>query len=162
MRAGDIVAINGKQWYSRVIKWGTASPISHVALAASGNSVVEALYPRVVCRSLVECLADAESAWLIVIPGGVEQRGRALNAALRYVGRKYGLGKIVLQAFDVMWGTRWFADRDTRSGHPICSFLVAEALESAGLEVRKDWQSVTPADIWDWAQRRGFHATRLK
>lgn len=43
LHRGDIILVDGKTWTSSLIKWGTWSPVSHVAMAISYDEVVESL-----------------------------------------------------------------------------------------------------------------------
>ncbi|TVP54432.1 MAG: hypothetical protein EA351_13195 [Gemmatimonadales bacterium] len=62
LRPADIIVSTTDANVSRFIRFGTGSEVSHAMLYYGGRSVVEAIQPGVVLRSLDNALADANLA----------------------------------------------------------------------------------------------------
>lgn len=155
MKAGDIVLVRGRSWQSRLIRKFTQSPgedptqVTHVGIAVDGTHVVEALWRGVVLRT--------KRAGQVYRRKGLTQRETTLIVAKArsYVGMRYGMGKVILQAADSMLGGAFFFRRfGFIKSRPICSSLVAECYEAAGFTFGVDTRAATPDDIADYLNER--------
>jgi hypothetical protein len=156
VKAGDIVAVRGKGWLSRGILMATHGQVSHVGMLISAEPVIviEAL-SRVRTRPLAETLHEVEAAWILSDRSLTEaQRITLIERACLFSADGYGYAEIVKQALDAAFKTTWFTDNLSRrlDQHPICSYLVAKAYASIGLNFgAKRAESITPADIYRFA-----------
>jgi hypothetical protein len=156
MLPGDILAVRGRGWLSDNILKATGGKVSHVGMFVSIDPpiIIEAL-TRVRTRPLAASLADVEAAWSLTDHSlTTRQRQQIIEAACSFSADAYGYPELGLQLLDALTRTTWWTDRLswTLKGHPICSFLVAAAYGTVGLNFGKLDQSVTPADIFRFAE----------
>ena len=154
MNPGDILAVRGKGLFSRMILRATSGEISHVGLVISADPalILEALI-RVQTRPLKDAMRDAKDVYLLqpINFSAIECR-EIVKEACRWSARSYGYGKILLHALDALFGTEWFSRHLAISNHPICSWLIAEAYRHEGYDFGEPSGSVTPGDIFAFAQ----------
>lgn len=174
IQQADIVAIRGRGWLSRQIMNATDGPVSHVGLVLSSAPealdcfVIEAL-ARVRTRPLKETIAGAEAAY-ILSPKNVDLKTRfeIADRASKFSAADYGYLDLGLQLLDSVTRSRWFTRHLTfglLNKLPICSYTVSKAYWDAGLKFGKLVpQSITPADIFEFAIRNGdkYSVVRLK
>ena len=157
LQAGDILAIRGTGFFAQGILAATGNTVSHVGMVlapAPGPLVIEALW-RVKTRPLSLSIQDSEKAYILSdLSLTPSQRETVVLNACKFSADGYGWWDIGLQAADAVCHTTFFTDRLSwgLEGHPICSYLVAAAYVSLGLTFgRKTLQSITPADIFNFA-----------
>ncbi len=170
IQPGDILAVRGTGFFSEGILKATGNTVSHVGMVIApkpGPLVIEALW-RVKTRPLCLSIRDAEKAYILsdqsLTPG---QRETLVLNACKFSADGYGWWDIGLQAADAVFHTTFFTDRLSFSleSHPICSYIVAKAYDSLGLTFgRKKLQSITPADIFNFASERHdlYTVTQIK
>jgi hypothetical protein len=163
---GDIVCFHGANWLSAAIQWATKSPgetpvfANHVGVFTSAIEITEALW-TVTTRPACESLAgSAYQIWRNTTLT-CAQRQAVAQKALTYVGREYGVGKILLHLGDALLtkavGSEVYAFRRLASldRYPICSWVVAEAYAKAlGLSFGLPANEAAPDDIWRFITAR--------
>jgi hypothetical protein len=148
LQPGDIVAVRGSRWLSRLIMTMTGGPVSHVGLviATDPDLVLEAL-ERVLTRPFAQAIDDCAEAWVCQpYTLSQEERWQIVHTACAQTARTYGYSKLVLQALNVLFHTRFFT-RHAVSSLPICSLVVAEAFSAVGKHFGQPHCCATPADI---------------
>jgi hypothetical protein len=156
---GDILAVRGKGFLARGILAATDDTVSHVGMVVGDKPVIiiEALL-RVVTRPIEESVSDAEAAYLLQdLSLSAQQRAEIVKRAREFSAADYGWTDILLQLGNAVFRTTWFTDHLTfglLDHFPICSYLVAESYETIGLTFgKKEDESITPADIYNFARR---------
>lgn len=170
---GDIICENGTNWLSRSIRWAEHAPgedpvyANHVAMFTSPADVTEALW-KVENRPAAVALAGVSyQVWRHT--GLTDAQRQAVAAqALSYVGRDYGVGKIMLHLGDALLtkatGHEIYAFRRMAGvdKYPICSWVVAESYSKAlGLQLGPPPNEAAPDDIWRYMRARPAIWTRL-
>lgn len=113
-RPGDIVAVLGKNFTSRMIAAAQGARVSHVATVISDTPplIVEASHPRVRVRALSTLLNEAEHAYIIHHKSiTFEQREEIVERACKFTPLPYGYPLLILHALNVGFATRWFTER---------------------------------------------------
>lgn len=164
--AGDILAVVGSSFFSRLIILATGGPVSHVGLILTDDPplVLEAL-SRVMTRPLHVSIEKAQAAYLLK-PINLTWKDRVgiVECACTMSAESYGYGKILLQLFDAVARTTWFTKYLTFTTMPICSWAVARAYGSKHLHFGVPDNSATPSDIYRFATAHPtlYSITRLK
>lgn len=160
---GDIFLVSGSGFFSKAIRFftrGRGEPrteITHVGLISSygtvhGATAIEAL------RTVRKAPFSAHLGETLTVFRPTNLADHEMLAitsrAERYVGRKYGYGKIVAHALDGLLGGAYVFRRLTNSdAYPICSWLVAHAYLAAGKDFGVKAGAATPDDIADFVVR---------
>jgi len=168
VQAGDILAVRGRGWLSEHILAATNGDVSHVGMLVGAEPpiVIEAL-ARVATRPLEVSIAGAAKAYILhdtsLTP---EQRITLVNEATGQTAKDYGYVDLALQLGDALTHTRWFTTNLTHGWldhFPICSYLVAEAYHSLGLDFGVRDVSTTPQDIFHFAKtHKQFSVLEIK
>ena len=165
LRPGDIVCERSPGWIGRAVRWATRgryeppTRINHVALGVSvdgpeGPEVIEALW-RVVRRPLSRTKGEIE-VWRL---RGIKDKYRwdIVGEAYTYLGRRYGVGKIIAHLVDALLtkalGREIYAARRFCRQHryPICSWVVAWAyFRAVDYAFGVPPTEAAPDDIHDW------------
>ena len=158
MQPGDIIATRSPTWLSRTIRKaqtrsdnGQPALVSHVGLFISPDIVIQAL-SRVVTTPFPKSFQKDE--YIVLSPLNLSNANRRIvvERALTYSSNSYGWLKILGQGLDVVFHTRWFMSHVfTLDKFPICSYVVAEAYKSIGLDFGVPTTTTTPDDILDFA-----------
>ena len=158
MQPADIIATRSNTWLSRIIRKGETRAdngepalVSHVGLFIAPDIVIQAL-SRVVTTAYPKGFEDDE--YVVLSPTEISNANRRLivEAALSYSSNSYGWLKILGQGLDVVFRTRWFMKHVfTLDKFPICSYVVAQAYKSIGLDFGVPTTTTTPDDILDFA-----------
>lgn len=175
LHAGDIVFAQSKGLVGGAIRWFTRLPgeektqVNHVGVMADAENIVEAL-ARTVKRPLAEGYAGKVVAIYRLRDLPAAQAAIVVAKAESYIGRKYGVLKVVAHAIDRFLGGRYIARRITRMDrYPMCSWLaeksymaiapwlVARALCEAGRTFGVPDGSADPDHIWDWVTKHPQH-----
>lgn len=159
VRTGDIALCSGTQLFSRVIRWGTQSPWSHVAIIFRLEDldrvmVLEAV-EKIGVRAVPFSRFVAEDSARhrpypgdIVIARHADFEERAANGSLRHMGDfatdrlgapfgTFEMARLALRIALGGWGIR--LPRMLRSdGEFICSEYVARCYEHLGIEIAWD------------------------
>jgi uncharacterized protein YycO len=92
MKAGDLVFMKGVSIISKIIMWWTNSHWSHVAIASSPNTVIEATWPRVREVNLIDSTeGDPYQAFTPVVPLTPDETAALLTFLRSQIGRRYNL-----------------------------------------------------------------------
>ncbi len=163
LQPGDIFLTRGASLISRLIRFFTRSRgesrtlVNHVGIVVEGGDVsravvVEAL--RVVTRrGLADGYAGTGTSVAVFRPINLtsQETDVIVQAAERYVGRKYGYVKIVAHALDWMLnGVYLFRRLIGSDEYPICSWVVAHAYAKAGKTFGVEPGAASPDDICDF------------
>jgi hypothetical protein len=173
VRDGDIMLCQGGDAFSKLIRWSTKSPWSHIAMAFRIESldrivVIEAVEKiGVRCVELAEFVSrDSEGAspypGKILLTRHSDLSADANDPGLRslakfafdHLGCKFASGEIAKIALRIVTA-RLFGNRRTprfllRDDEFICSEFVAKAFEEAGLKVPWDGLGfIAPSDFAD-------------
>ena len=157
MKQGDIILTSGTGFISRAIRrFGKEGDqealVSHAGIFISPMFVIEAL-SRVVTTAFPRDFKEKGSQYIVLSPKNVPDEQRRILAliASNFSARSYGYAKILGQAVDWLTGTNWVTSRLlTWDRYPYCSFLVAEAYRSVGMDFGVPSKSTTPDDILDF------------
>lgn len=153
LEPADIVLVRGDgfvQWLIRQKERAKGEPpsrVNHAGIMFTTSMLIEAQVKGVKCRDLVE--AYAGSGWELAIYRATNitdaQRQRIAARAYRYVGDRYGFGKILLHACGLQRFS--FIDR-----WPICSYVVSMAYASEGLTFGVSARAADPDDLMDFCE----------
>jgi uncharacterized protein YycO len=143
VREGDLLLVRGgDNLQDRIIRFGTHSVWTHVAVFVGEKLIVEALSSGIsIGRS---DRYDPNRSLAIDTNLSDEHRRSIGEFALSRVGERYGSGQIA--AITLAWlthGKLFFGVDNTET----CSSLVARCLEHAGLILPKSPELYSPADI---------------
>jgi len=167
LQPGDVLVTRGRGLLSRAIRFFTRrigesrTKVNHVGVIVEGGPleeawVVEALW-KVVRRPLVDGYgAEGSSEVGIFRPTNLSDEGirMVVDAANGYVGRRYGVLKLVTHLADwVLQGTYVFRRLTNSDRYPICSWVVACSFEKAGRTFGVAPGAASPDDIWDFCTR---------
>ena len=145
VRPGDILLVHSSSIQSKLIQISTKSWWNHCAIAVSAVVLVEAVGSGVKTAPIDSYAALPADATRWIDTGRTDgQRALAVAYALSRVGRKYNRVEISSIALGIVSGWKFTFGVD---GADICSGLVGEALERAGVTFSKDGQNLTPADL---------------
>lgn len=145
VRPGDILLVHSTSLQSRLIQQGTGSFWNHVCIAISAVVLVEAVGSGVKASPIDSYAALPADCTRWIDTGRTDdQRALAVAYALSRVGRKYNRAEIASIALGIVSGWKFTFGV---SSEDICSGLVGEALERAGVTFSKDGQNLTPADL---------------
>lgn len=172
LRSGDQMFVQGTAFVSKAIRWATRSYgepptlASHTGRIVSGGTifdamVVEALFAGVRLRSIGSGYLNSGVRVAVVRPLNLsdEEIERVCASARSYIGKRYGYGKIFLQAGDALLGR--VIRRDPycfrRMGReklgPICSWITSSDMASIGKDYGLKKRKASPDDQWDFAVR---------
>lgn len=166
MKPGDVVAFGGNHIISRIIKWRTGSPVSHVGVVLQTvrvgaqqegffNQIVESTnldgFTGVSVSRISHRLAQYKGkVWWLPLRDDIRA---ALNAdaffdcLMEQVGKPYDAGQAILSAIDWLG---WLTRNHEESSRLFCSELVALGFRAGGLfgdNSTLNPSEVTPADI---------------
>jgi hypothetical protein len=149
---GDFILVHSVDWASRLIRFGqrvrfrgARRPFAywnHAAIFVDGaGSMVEADWH--VKRLTV---SDYRGADYVVVHRDMTDADRAKAAEYAHlmVGAKYGIAVTLAAVARLLTGTRFEFGID---GHPICSALVARALDGRPTFMPRDPSHMLPADL---------------
>jgi uncharacterized protein YycO len=137
---GSIVLLHETDWQSRAIQIATRSHWNHVALFTAGG-IVEALSSGVVLSPFFK-YQNHPGAQTVRVDAPDWPLAEAY--ALSRVGRRYNRTEIASQFCAQMLRSRFYFGIE---GEDICSGLVGEALERAGLSFPVDGERMTPGGL---------------
>jgi hypothetical protein len=82
------------------------------------------------------------------------EKEKIVTKANSYVGRKYGVLKIVTHALDwTLQGAYVFRRLTNEDNYPICSWVVAHAFKAADKNFGVEAGAASPDDIWDFVTK---------
>ncbi len=149
---GDFVLVHNTDWASKLIRFGqrvrfrgARRPFAywnHAAIFVDGaGGMVEADWH--ISRLNV---ADYRDLDYVVVKRDMtgDDRAKAAEYALLMVGAKYGVAVILAAVLRLLTNTRFEFGVD---GHPICSALVARALDGRPTFMPRDPSHMLPADL---------------
>lgn len=168
LQPGDIFLSRSNSWFGRAIRWFTregaepATKVNHVGIIVEGGPLdqavaVEALQ-TVKRHSFWDARVESGGAVAVFRPLNLtpEQTQRIVRYCEAQVGKRYGYHKIVLHGLRKFGPARAAIDRVwSRVGwdrYPICSYLVARAFETCGLDFGVAATLAVPDDIWDFCR----------
>jgi hypothetical protein len=163
LRAGDIVltrSLSPGGWVIRYFERARGAPpaqVNHVGVMVDADTIVEAL--ATVQRRNVRAVygPPCQNPTAIYRPLNLTDAERVaiVTKAASYVGKRYGVLKIVTHLADWCLGGRYvFRRLAGLTDYPICSWVVAYAYQVAGKSFGVDPGSASPADIWDFVTTR--------
>jgi hypothetical protein len=167
LQPGDVLVARGRGFLSTAIRFFTRrigesrTKVNHVGVIVEGGPledavVVEALW-KVVRRKLVEGYGDEDASEVgIFRPINLTEKEirTVVEAANGYVGRRYGVLKLVAHLADwVLQGAYVFRRITRLDRYPICSWLVACSFDKAGKTFGVAPGAASPDDIWDFCIR---------
>jgi cell wall-associated NlpC family hydrolase len=142
---GDYGLVRTKGFAAACIRLGTRSPVNHAFIYTGGNEIVEA-QPD----GALECQLHYKRVKWSNADLDDDQRAKVVAAARAQIGMPYSwLDILVLTLNSVGWDMGWAHRRLNKKRQRVCSWLVAQAYQAAGLDFRwdRDPSSVTPADL---------------
>lgn len=177
VKPGDILAVRGTAWTSRMIRLGAAlrdTPdlSNHIAIVhhLDGNGTLWCLEGRPGGVGWRDAKAYLSSRWTLTNaeqPKTEAQRQAVCKTAEAMIGTAYDWSAIAEDAAAALGLKRIWAEKESGQvpGHVVCSSLAAYAYDKAGLAAPfpMDFRHVTPGD-WDgfivtrgWEQPTGRH-----
>jgi hypothetical protein len=153
-RPGDFVLIHGRDWGSRVIRWGQRYRLrdpggrrhacwSHAALVVSFAGHIVDVGPRGVSVQHLCRYRDHEYLY-VGVAASVRQRLAAVRYAHACVGQPYARLGFVVLGLTALAGVPCIA---RSRGRHHCVSLVGQALARAGASFRRAPEEMTPADL---------------
>ncbi len=167
LQPGDVLVTRGRGLLAKAIRFFTRrigesrTKVNHVGVIVQGGPleevwVVEALW-KVVRRRLVDGYGAEGSSDVGIFRATNltdEEIRTIVDAANGYVGRRYGVLKLVTHLADwVLQGAYVFRRLTNSDRYPICSWLVACSFEKAGKTFGVAPGAASPDDIWDFCTR---------
>jgi uncharacterized protein YycO len=148
---GDCFLYHGSGLIDRIIQRGTRSWWNHCGLIVTADGgIIEALSTGVALNNLI---AYPPTAYTVLSPPlDAEQRAHAVAYARGRIGDRYDRLTIAGLALNRLTGLRLTL---AVAGEDVCSGLIGEAYERAGLDLGGDGAGLTPADL-----ARLLHAPR--
>lgn len=141
LQPGDILVERGSGFPAWLVRMLTGSPYTHVALAVGGRQIAEigATFPARV-------VPFRPSDWTVLrYPGlGLEQKARLARWCRSQVGQRYDWAAI-WELGVRLWGNV-HACLESRRRY-ICTELVLEAYEAAGIYLAPGCDILTPAEV---------------
>lgn len=132
MKTPKILLFKGRGMVSRLIRWQTNGPYSHVALQRPDGRIIEAWNNPAKVR-LRGRLSDWKDVEAYEVQGATpEQLQRAVEWAESQIGKKYDFGGVA------RFITRWRKKKDDKW---FCSELVFQAFKEAGISLLDRVQS---------------------
>jgi hypothetical protein len=163
LKSGDIVLTRGTAFISKAIRFfqrnkgEDISKVNHTGTIAEDSDLknaqlIEAL-ATVKCHSLMEQYGGKKCKVAIFRKRNLreDERVEIASKAKSYVGKKYGVIKIVGHALDWCIGGKYVFRRMLRmDDYPICSWVVGYAYAEIGVKFKgvEPW-ACQPDDIWD-------------
>jgi len=175
LKPADVLVTRGTGSLAKAIRFFTRglgekrTMVNHVGVIVEGGAldeawVTEALW-KVVKRRLVEGYgAEGSSEVGIFRPTNLTEREiqTIVEAANSYVGRKYGVLKLVTHLADwVLQGAYVFRRLTNDDRYPICSWLVACSFAKAGKNFGVAPGAAQPDDIWDFCTTENEKYTKV-
>ena len=159
LRPADIIVSTTKAMVSSAIRLGTMSVVSHAALYAGDQIVIEAIGGGVTKHGIQDALADDVLTVAYRHPAMSAAIARAIIAfADKQVGQPYSRIGAILSPDHVLC-----VIAGNRSSGFFCSQLVAEAYRQVGLPLFDvPSQCVTPDDVVEIAQHRLAYVGHIK
>lgn len=161
-RPADVFLTRGTSLLSRLIRFFTRSlgesrtKVNHVGIVVSRGPigevyVVEAL-SEVKRHRLVEGYGDGLDEVAVYRPLNTsgKERETIVRKAESYVGRRYGISKIVCHLLDWLLLGAYLFRRLASDKYPICSWVVAHAFSAVGKNFGQPPGAAAPDDIWDF------------
>ncbi len=146
MQAGDLLLLRGGTSLSdRIIKIGTRSVWSHVAISMDGkNLLVEATHTGIAFADARK-YENREVRWIDT--GLTEpQRIIACRFASSCVGQTYGTAQIAAIVASWLSGKRWYIGRENTED---CASFAARCIEHGGVILGKSPELYRPRDFAD-------------
>ena len=150
MKSGDIILVTGTAWISKQIMAKTALPtdeitVSHAGLFICDQYVLEALPKGVVTSKYPDSFPETH---YIFSPKNITtvQQADICKKALTYSADPYGWGKLGTQYLDWLTSSKVWSSYGLDK-YPICSYIVAQAYKSVGLDFGVPTKGTTPMDI---------------
>jgi hypothetical protein len=164
LKPADIFLTKGPGFISKAIRFFTRTfgesrtRVNHVGLIVSGNDVKDAIAVEALSKVLRHKLwgqygPPRKDSVAIYRPINLthEEVEKVTKAADDYVGRKYGVLKIVAHFLDwLLQGMYVFRRLTNNDNYPICSWVVAHAFKKAEKYFGVDPGAASPDDIWDF------------
>jgi hypothetical protein len=163
LKKGDIVLTRGYTVISRAIRFfqknkgEDKSKVNHTGIIINDADIknanlIEALV-KVKCHKLIDEYGDTKDKVAIFRRRDLSEEKRWIitNKAYSYVGKKYGVVKIVGHALDWCFGGKYvFRKMFRMDDYPICSWVVAYAYDVFKIKFNgvEPW-ACQPDDIWD-------------
>jgi uncharacterized protein YycO len=148
---GDIIVIQSQTWIGRLIRWITQSWASHVAVFVGDGLLFEARPSRAGYVSIMR-YATLSYFWRVYrLKTTQEKKDQFVKCLVRKEGRKYDFLQIIYLFILSLLGLRRLVSIKTSHNRSICSEVIFEALNEAGIEW-KDWKqsNLVPGDFEKW------------
>lgn len=151
LEVGDIIVVQSNTWLGRAIRFVTRSWASHVAVYVGEGVLFEARPSRAGYTS-IDRYATTDYSWRIYrLKCDSDSKEMFVEALLRKEGRKYDFLQILYLLVVSLLGLRGKVAVKTSNNRSICSEVIFEALEEAGIKW-DGWRqaNVVPGDFENW------------
>jgi hypothetical protein len=161
---GDFFCSYSPTWVGALIRIGSRSlgeertKVNHTGVVAAAGTLDSAVIVEALSKVMAHTVAEAYKgsktrvAFFRFTNLTAEQKEAWSRKAFDYVGRRYGILKIVTHAMDYALNGAYVFRRLTHSDrYPICSWVTAYVAAAVGKSFGKDPGAVQPDDIWDYA-----------
>lgn len=149
LKPGDVILFNAPKpdFMQRVIHIATRSQWNHAALAVGDGQLIEATAKGVTRARVADKLGD-RLLTIAVDYSDEDDRFDAVAWAVAREGTRYGYFNAFMCGVNNILAGLNLAIK--RTDTVICSELVAESLEKAGMGFTKDTSQVSPGDLADY------------
>lgn len=148
---GDVLLVEGKSRFARIVKAITQSTWSHVAIHVGANRVVEADVQDGVRTLPLSALTGCGIRVMRAVGLSAEQREAVAQAVLARVGQGYDLKHAIRLGRAHLPIGRRDIDPSADPERAICSTLIAHAFASIGHPIfadpKRHWASARPCDF---------------
>ena len=148
LQPGDVFVVHGKHLISRIIRIVTDSHWNHATMYIGKGKYIEANNEGVEIKSLEE-YKDKNFEIYRHTRTSRKQQKKIVDHAKKEVGKVYDLFQIIQLFFYFLFGIRGNAREIGTKNKYICSELVAESYNVAGLPIYKDYHAtqISPGDF---------------
>ena len=150
----DVLLYQGKNWFSRAIRWVIKSPYSHAGLVVWWNDrliVLEAVSKGVIATPLSQNLSHYKGeVHLYSVLAKEIDRDKMLKFAQEELGKEYATWKMVLFGIKILLSKDLDKRDELRQAHKLyCSQYVARVYNSEGCDLKKNKADrfMSPNDI---------------
>jgi hypothetical protein len=152
-QTGDIIFTSKKSIIARFMSLFQSDPVywGHVVVAKDGLMGWEASW-KLRESNINDVLDNTEHYKIIRKKDLTEEQKEIMRVeAVKLLGLRYGIWRIVLQMFDHFFNTNWFTSHDESDTLQVCSSYAAWIYDRAcGYRFNDvDWESCEPDDIED-------------
>lgn len=156
IRTCDVLLYQGKNWFSRAIRWVIKSPYSHAGIVVWWNDrlmVIEAVAKGVIVTPLSQNLNHYKGPVHLYTAKKSEApiyRDKMMHFAQAELGKEYAVWKLILFGLKIIFSRNLDKkDELRRSNKLYCSHFVSQVYNAGGCDLKKNKADrfMSPKDI---------------